>query len=266
MLKALLVSIGNELLSGKTVNTNATFLAQKLTKLGFIVNKIVTIPDDQEIIKDEILRELTTGDYCLILITGGLGPTWDDSTAFFLSEALEMECKLNSEALKIVTKRYQELFDQKLVNTPEITPARKKMAFLPLGAEPIDNPVGTAPGIFLEDNTYNTWIICLPGVPREMEEMYRLIEFRISSLADSNQSSYFEVEFTTLFTDESLLAPFLEKVRQKFDVWIKSMPKTYQEEKRIQLIISRTSDSKSKSQDEVIAAKSYLQKLIDEKE
>ena len=113
MEKALILSIGNELLSGKTVNTNATYLAKKLTKLGFIILKIITVPDDLEIVSEEISQTLSDNEYRVILITGGLGPTWDDSTSEFLAKALKREMELNDRALSIVTQRYQELYDQK---------------------------------------------------------------------------------------------------------------------------------------------------------
>ncbi|MFX1536633.1 MAG: molybdopterin-binding protein [Promethearchaeota archaeon] len=261
-MKVCLVSIGNELLSGNTVNTNASFLAKKLTNFGFIVQKILTIPDDPVIVPKEISLLVSSGEYCLILITGGLGPTWDDSTANFLAKALDVNIELNLEALSIVIQRYKDLFDKKLVDTAEITPARKKMAMLPVGSEAIYNSVGTAPGIFFMHKSSDTWIFCLPGVPREMKEMYKEVESKISVLKNKTQIGYYDTEFTTTFTDESLLAPFLIQVRQKYDVWIKSLPEAYQEEKNIHLIISKSAGSEEDAKKEVLAAKAYLHKLI----
>ncbi|UCE14695.1 MAG: hypothetical protein JSV04_05815 [Candidatus Heimdallarchaeota archaeon] len=262
MLAVCLISIGNELLSGNTINSNATYLAKNLTTLGFRVMKIITIPDDPVIVPTEISQAIFSNEYRLIMITGGLGPTWDDSTSLFLADALGVPTELNTEALSIVTKRYQNLFEQELVETAQITPARKKMAILPVGALPIDNLVGTAPGIFYEHKTSNTWIYCFPGVPREMKEMYRLIESEISVLSEEKDVGYFEVEFTTGFTDESLLAPYLAQVRQKFDVWIKSLPEAYQKREKIHLIISKSASSRNDAKKEVLDAKEYLQKLI----
>lgn len=262
MLAVCLISIGNELLSGKTINSNATYLAKNLTTLGFRVMKIITIPDDPVIVPTEISQTILSNQFHLILITGGLGPTWDDSTSVFLAEALGVPTELNADALSIVTKRYQSLFKQELVDNARITPAREKMAILPVGALPIDNPIGTAPGIFYEHKATNTWIYCFPGVPREMKEMYRLIEAEIVVLTKEKDVSYFEVEFTTTFTDESLLAPYLAQVRQKFDVWIKSLPKAYQKRENIHLIISKSANSENDVKKEVLEAKKYLQNLI----
>ncbi len=257
-----LISIGNELLTGNTINTNATFLAKNLTNLGFIVKKILTIPDDPKIVPEEILQTISSGKYRLILITGGLGPTWDDSTSIFLAEALNVGTEVDPEALSIVKQRYKDLFEKQLVDSAEITSARRKMAILPVGAVPVDNPVGTAPGIFFDHKKTKTWIFCLPGVPSEMKEMYWLIESEIQILVEQKEMGYFETEFTTSFTDESLLAPLLIQVRQKFDVWIKSLPKSYQEKENIQIIISKSATSKEASELEVNAAKAYLNQLI----
>jgi molybdenum cofactor synthesis domain-containing protein len=263
MLKVLLISIGNELLNGKTINTNVTFLGRKLTNMGFKVLKILTIPDEGVIVSSEISQALATSGYRLIIITGGLGPTWDDSTSLFLANALNVETTLNSDALDIVKRRYYELYEENLVDSPELNSSRRKMAILPIGAEPFNNPIGTAPGIIFDHKSSNTLIYCLPGVPREMEEMYHIIEPKLISLINEHEVSYYELEITTSFTDESLLAPYLEKVQQKFDVWIKSLPKAYQEKKNITLLISKSSDSKNKASKTVFAAKKYFEKLIE---
>lgn len=254
-LNCLLISIGNELILGKTINTNASFLAEHLTRIGFVVTKIVTIPDDEAMVANEITQALEE-NYRILIITGGLGPTWDDSTAIFLAKALNVDVALNPEALTMVTQRYQKLFDLQLVKTAEITEARKKMGFLPKGTDPIENPVGTAPGIFFDHSLSNTWIFCLPGVPREMEEMYQVIEPQLRSLIKTQNTRYFETELATSFTDESLLAPFLDKVREKYDVWIKSFPTIG----AIKLIISKT--GQRGVEEEIMAAKIYLQGLI----
>jgi len=262
MIKVLLISIGNELLNGKTINTNATFLGKKLTKLGFKIEKILTLPDDGSIVSSEIFQAISTSDFNIILITGGLGPTWDDSTSLFLANAFSVETTLNSRALEIVKRRYQELFENQLVISPELNPARRKMAILPVGADPIENPVGTAPGIFFNHRSSNTLIYCLPGVPREMKEMYNIIESNLIALIDDSNTGYYELEYVTSFSDESLLAPYLEKVQKKYDVWIKSLPETYQEKKNIKLVISKLSDSKEDAEKNVKAAKEYLLKII----
>ncbi|MFX0085356.1 MAG: molybdopterin-binding protein [Candidatus Hodarchaeota archaeon] len=262
MLQVLLISIGNELLKGKTINTNATFLGEKLTNMGFKVLKIITIPDEGTIVSSEISQALATSDFRLIIITGGLGPTWDDSTSLFLANALNIGTELNPEALNIVKRRYNELFEANLVDSPEINPSRRKMAIMPIGAKPFDNPIGTAPGICFDHKLSNTLIYCLPGVPREMKEMFYIIEPKLIALINKDDVGYYELAITTSFTDESLLAPYIEKVQQKFDVWIKSLPETYQEKKNIKLLITKSSDSQNNAKRTVLTAKDYFEELI----
>ncbi|MHA2055187.1 MAG: molybdopterin-binding protein, partial [Candidatus Hodarchaeales archaeon] len=147
MIKVLLISIGNELVSGLTVNSNVSFLGRELTQRGFSVRKILTIPDEKGIVVTELKEGLFSGEYKVIIVTGGLGPTWDDSTSSFLAEALGVPLSLNDEGFEVVKRSYQELFEKGLVESSGITDARKKMAFLPKGTTAIQNPVGTAPGI-----------------------------------------------------------------------------------------------------------------------
>ena len=262
MVNVLIISIGNELLSGLTVNTNAAFLAENLTKIGFSVKKIITIPDEIESVSNEIRGVLISKECQLIIITGGLGPTWDDSTSKFLAKALEVPINLNSEALDIVTNRYLKLFREGLVDTSEITSAREKMAYLPEGTSPIHNSVGTAPGIYYKDLQSNVRIYCFPGVPKEMIEMYRLIRPDLIILGNREDNHYFEIEYLTPFKDESLLAPYLQEVRKKFDVWIKSLPNAYQEEEQIRMIISTNGDSEESVRLAVLGALDLLKELI----
>jgi molybdenum cofactor synthesis domain-containing protein len=262
MVNVILISIGNELLSGLTVNTNASFLAKNLTKLGFSVKKVVILPDENESVSNEIREILASKEYKLIFITGGLGPTWDDSTSQFLANALEVPINLNLDALNIVKRRYQALFEEGLVETAEITSAREKMAYLPENSIPINNPVGTAPGINYVDLKENMRFYCFPGVPKEMIAMYNEILPSLISLGERENIYYFETEYITPFKDESLLAPYLQKVREKYDVWIKSLPNTYQKADHIRLVISNNGDSEKKTKLIVLEALEYLKELL----
>ena len=262
MIKVLLISIGNELLSGLTVNTNVSFLGRELTQLGFSVTKIITIPDEKDAVVTELRKSLFSGEYELIIITGGLGPTWDDSTASFLAEALEVPLVLSTEGLEIVKIRYQTLFEEGLVNSPDITEARKKMAFLPKGTTTIFNPVGTAPGIFYEVDQQNTQLFCFPGVPGEMKAMFSSIIPQLEKIREKEGVFYFETQVTTSFTDESLLAPYLDQVKKNYSVWIKSLPKTYQTEENIRLIISSNGLSIETTKETVLKARDFLLSIL----
>ncbi len=162
MYDAWILSIGNELLIGRVVNTNAAWLARRLTVLGYRVARIVAVPDVPEEIVDVVRTALGRGVRVLIS-TGGLGPTPDDITAEALALALDRKLELNSEAYEMVRSKYGE-------GGYAMTPEREKMAWLPRGSRPLPNPVGTAPGIFVEVG--RTMLFALPGVPREMEAIY----------------------------------------------------------------------------------------------
>ncbi|NPA04725.1 MAG: nicotinamide mononucleotide deamidase-related protein [Crenarchaeota archaeon] len=163
---AWIINLGTELCIGRTVNTNGSWLASRLTLLGADVRRIIVAPDTE----DEavpVIREAVEKAR-IIIITGGLGPTYDDRTAEFIARALGRRLRLNTEALRMVEEKYRA------VGEP-LTPERRKMAILPEGATPIPNPIGTAPGILIEADGYT--LAALPGVPAEMKEMFtRYIE------------------------------------------------------------------------------------------
>jgi molybdenum cofactor synthesis domain-containing protein len=265
VIQALIMSIGNELLSGQTINTNASFLAKELTRLGFNVLKIITIPDMENEVVPELKKAISDNKFRVIITTGGLGPTWDDSTSKFLAKALDVPLILNNKALAIVKRRYSELYNEGLVKTTKITSAREKMAYLPEGTTPIDNPVGTAPGIQFKTKEGYTLILCFPGVPKEMKAMFQESISELVSLKEEEDVHYYETEVITPFTDESLLAPLLKEIRKKFDVWIKSLPNTYQEEKNIRLVISSYGKSAEDVKTLVLKAQEYLHSLFPEK-
>src|SRR6185369_12627059 len=106
----------------------------------------------------------------MIITSGGLGPTADDLTLTAVALGLGRELHLHDQALQMVRERYDELTAQGALGQGGLNPAREKMAWLPAGAWPLHNPVGTAPAVMLESG--DTTIICLPGVPSELKGIY----------------------------------------------------------------------------------------------
>ncbi len=213
--RAWILSIGNELVLGQIVNTNGTWLARKLTLMGFEVKRIVSLPDsEQEVV--EVLSDALRKGIEVVISTGGLGPTYDDRTSEFIAKAIGEELKLNDEALRMVEEKYRS-------KGLEITEHRRKMALLPRTAKPIPNPVGTAPGILVERG--NTLIIALPGVPREMQAMF---EEYVEEILKNKAPRIERVEAWIHVEDipESTLAPIIDKVLRRYPrVYIKSHPK-----------------------------------------
>jgi nicotinamide-nucleotide amidase len=158
--KAGIISVGNEVLNGRTVDTNAAYIARRLTAEGVPVVSIYVAPDELGAIKRVL--ELATGDADVVVISGGLGPTDDDLTRQAMAGFLDVELVCREDLLATI----QAFFDERGVAMP----ARNAMqARIPAGAKPIDNATGTAPGVEAEKG--GALLFALPGVPSEMERM-----------------------------------------------------------------------------------------------
>lgn len=166
MRKASIVSVGNEVLSGQTIDTNASYLSGKLFSIGIPVVSIYTAGDDV----DSIVRMLTlaSGDADVILVTGGLGPTDDDVTRQALAKFLGSELELQSELLEKIRNRFARR-ERPMPDRNEI------QAYIPAGAEAIENNLGTALGIRAESK--GKLIFAMPGVPLEMKQMFEELVF-----------------------------------------------------------------------------------------
>lgn len=157
-MNAEIITIGDEILAGDIVNTNATWLAKKLNSMGVRVEKITAVGDDAE----KIAKAIKSSEADWVLVTGGLGPTHDDVTREGIARALGKKLVRNEQAARMIQRR-------------DINPRQLVMADLPEGAIPIENPAGVAPGFIIEN------IIALPGVPRELEAMFPLIAFKFTA-------------------------------------------------------------------------------------
>jgi len=158
--KAGIVSIGNELLNGRTVDTNAAYIARRLVATGVPVVGTYGVPDEQGAITRAL--ELATGQADVVVITGGLGPTDDDVTRQAMAEFLGVELELHEDQLA----KIRGFFDRRGV---PMSVNNAIQAHLPAGARVIENEIGTAPGIEAEKD--GTVMFALPGVPAEMERM-----------------------------------------------------------------------------------------------
>lgn len=210
-----IVCTGNELLIGRTVNTNASWMAKRVTSLGGRVRRITVVGDRVDEIAAAI-REAMARRPDIIITTGGLGPTFDDITLRGVAESCGLPLELNQEAYGMVKAKYDAM-------GLELTPSRVKMAYLPKGAKALFNPVGTAPGSLLK--TGDVVVISLPGVPSEMEAMFEqhvvpLLKGLIKGL------TFYEATATVKGILESSLAPLIEEVMKKSaSIYIKSHPK-----------------------------------------
>lgn len=161
-MKAEIISIGNELLIGDTVNTNASWIGQVLTEEGLDVIGIHTIGDELEIVRQTLKRSMEQCD--LVISTGGLGPTHDDVTKKALQQLFEVETVIDESVLDFVKKMFKKR------NIP-FTKSNYHQAEMPANAEVLFNTQGTAPGLWFEE--YGCYLAVLPGVPFEMKHLMR---------------------------------------------------------------------------------------------
>ena len=156
-MNCVLISIGDELLIGQTINTNAAWLGEQLNLLGFKVIAGLVIPDDKIAIENA-LNDFSSAD--LIIMTGGLGPTKDDITKHTLCTYFDTELKRNTEIESKIIAYFQS-------RELPILQTNKDQALLPEACEVLPNSRGTASGMWFEKN--NTIYVSLPGVPYEMK-------------------------------------------------------------------------------------------------
>lgn len=221
-MQAGILVIGNEILDGIVLDTNSNWLETRLNSLGLEMKRSATVRDNLAEIKEGLDFLL---DRCSLVITsGGLGPTHDDMTLEAVADAFGLQLHEDEEAARIVKRQYQDLYEIGIVDKPDFTPSRKKMAMIPKGAIPLDNRVGGAPGIRL--SLEEAVIFCLPGVPSELKFIFD--DSLVPWIKENRDQEYEEriVEFP--IRDETVFAPVITKVmKENPKVYIKSMPKTY---------------------------------------
>lgn len=155
-----IISIGDEILIGQIVNTNASYIAEKLTEIGYDVNWITTVGDDQDRIWEAIQTAEKRTD--VILATGGLGPTHDDITKTIFAGYFNSNLILNEEVLQKIKDRFRR-------RRIRMAKTNKEQALVPDNATIIENSVGTAAGLLFEK--VGKYFFVLPGVPVEMIAM-----------------------------------------------------------------------------------------------
>ena len=185
--------IGDEILSGRTQDTNANFIAKNLTLSGIKLEEIKVIQDQKNIIVDSV--KLFSKKYNYVFTTGGIGPTHDDITSESISEAFNKKYEINKEAFNILKKYYPE---------GEFNKSRQRMTMMPKDAQLIYNPMTAAPGFILKN------VFVLPGVPKIMEVMLISI---LKNLKKGKPKKIMTIN-TNLY--ESKIAPFLKDIQKNY--------------------------------------------------
>ena len=155
-----LLSIGSELLLGETVDTNAAFLGAELAAVGLPVSAARMLPDDRAVIRDGFAQAMASCD--VVVATGGLGPTHDDLTREGLADALGETLAEDPALIETLEARFRAY--------GRMPAANRRQAMLVPAAQPLENPIGSAPGWWVERD--GRVVVLLPGVPSEMRLMW----------------------------------------------------------------------------------------------
>ena len=235
--KASILIIGNEILSGRTQDTNTSTLALWLNSIGVNVAEVRVIPDIEKTIIDTLNLLRSTYDY--VFTTGGIGPTHDDITAQSVSKAFGIKYEVHKEAFKILEAYYQP---------GEFSLGRQKMAWLPENAKLILNPTSGAPGFSVEN------VFSLPGVPSILKSMLGGLTNRIVG------GKPIKSHTISLKTVESEIASSLTKVQNdNQDVEIGSYPFFHAGKLGVSIVI------RSEDQSKIDNCNSQILKFINEK-
>lgn len=231
--------IGNEILSGRTLDTNTNTIAKALTENGIRLMEVNTIPDDLDLISERINDFRKRFTY--VFTSGGIGPTHDDKTALAVANAFGKELILNKQAYDLLLAHYG---DEEKMND-----GRVKMAYLPDGAKLIHNPVSAAPGIHIEN------VYVLAGVPSIMSAMLDAI---IPTLKTGDV-----IHSENVICDgipESAMAPYLERIENDYEsVEIGSYPRFKDGQPSLSVVIRSTDkDALAKATDDVKMALAEL--------
>ena len=234
---AAILIIGNEILSGRTQDTNTSTIATWLNSIGVTVGEVRVIPDIENTIIDTINTLRTTYDY--IFTTGGIGPTHDDITAESVSKAFGLKYEIHNEAYKILESYYKP---------GEFNEGRQKMVWMPENANLILNPTSGAPGFNVEN------VFCLPGVPSILKSM-------LGGLTNSIVGGEPILSLTiSLRTVESEIANSLSKIQNdNQDVEIGSYPFFQAGKLGVSIVI------RSEDQSKIDNCNSQILKFVDEK-
>jgi nicotinamide-nucleotide amidase len=247
-----ILSIGNELLIGHTLDTNSHWIAKQLNRLGWVLQRVTQLRDSPDSIVSGI-RESIRRQPVMVVTLGGLGPTHDDMTLAGVSRALDRPLRLNKDALRMVEEHYR-----RLEIPPRLTKYRTKMATIPRGGVPMSNPIGTAPGVKIRVS--GTTMFSLPGVPSEMRAIFRdsIVPF-LESFSSSRPN---ELQFKIAGIIESALAPILDKARQSYPgLYFKSHPRGKETGVR-PLILLHIYSTEPGSADKVTEAAEYVVRRV----
>ena len=256
-LRAEILSIGRELLRGRLPDGNAPKLADELTRRGAVVHRITIVDDSPRAIATALTESLERGSH-VVVTTGGLGPGADDRTLEAVAEATTRPLTDHAETRRLVEAAYKRLHARGLVSLEGLNAAREKMCSIPLGSEPVPNPIGVSPGILIRFPG-RAALLVLPGVPEEAQAVLEEALSQVSNLFTPGSIARREVE--TPIKDESALRPVLDRMTEEFPgVFIKAhVPGFGRKDAAIVVTLETTAENRS---DAEAAVEDALRRLL----
>jgi nicotinamide-nucleotide amidase len=231
-----LLTVGDELVSGDTVNTNANWLAGELSDRGVTVTRILSVPDGRETITER--AQAYSDQFDAVIVTGGIGGTPDDVTMDAIADAFDREMTVPELTLADVNQRLERIHEEIPDLDLDVDPEAE--AAVPEGSRPLLNDVGLAPGCVVEN------VYVFPGIPDELQAMFDKVA---EEFTGDRQSSFL---YTT--EPEGNIVGDLEEVMAQFDVTVGCYPD--REEGHNRLKVTGTDD------EELDAASDWLQDAI----
>ncbi|MGM9632459.1 MAG: competence/damage-inducible protein A [Eubacteriales bacterium] len=209
-----ILCVGTELLLGEVVNTNASYIGKKLASLGISVYHTEVVGDNSKRLKNAVVEALSRSD--ILILSGGLGPTYDDLTKETVAEALGLKMHRDGRILREIEEHFAS-------SGRKMSPNNAKQADIPEGAEALPNRTGTAPGIYIQKD--GKTVILLPGPPFELCPMFEeSVMPRLKKLSDKilvsrnihimgMSESEVEMHLRTLMRDSTnpTLAPYAKE-------------------------------------------------------
>lgn len=237
---ASIIIIGNEILSGRTQDTNTNFIASKLPEAGIHLEEVRIIPDIKERIID-VVREFSS-KYDYVFTTGGIGPTHDDITAESIAEAFNLESEKNPIALEVIKAGYKKM-------GRKMSPVAEKMAFMPVGSKLIENDVTGAPGFSIKN------VYVMAGIPKIMQSMFVWVLSRLDGGIPVISKQI------TILTGESRVATRLKNLQEEYpEVDMGSYPLIYKDQHSTSLVL------RSDAHDKLEKAFEELKEMVKEYE
>lgn len=220
MRTAVILTVGNEIVSGDIENTNASWLARRLAALGIGVKLIAAVRDDIDEIAVFLRAEAERADF--VFVTGGLGGTPDDLTREGVAAAFGLPC----EEVSAVAEALRRRFERK-----GLADYAARWACLPNGAEPLENPLGGAPGFVLGN------VFVFPGLPSEMEAMFDSVTERFPGSPIGAWRGRFR-------TGEGQIAGVLEEAARRHpDVTVGSYPRFLADGPEVEIVLKSSDDA-----------------------